>query len=223
MGNVMQKISRAGLVLLLVGGLLLGVSVQDTVISFKEARSFEDVIENGAVPGDHVAGDVVFLMDAFANEQTWTENTKTHSVTPKKTSAQYYVLPGGEGWLGLRVSSQNISAADKLVEQTYDYLVGGSVPTAELTTDARVVPMDKELAELFREELKEYYGYTDQDIEAMGGILMVEPRAFGTIRAFCGVGVAALLTGALMLVLRWRKVDAQLRRAREEAPGPDLD
>lgn len=223
MGNVMQKISRAGLVLVLIGGLLLGVSLGDTITSFKEAKSFEDVLENGVAPGDHVSGEVLFLMDAFANEQTWTENTKTGSTTPKKTSAQYYVLPCGEGWVGLRVSSQDISTANKLVDQTYDYLMGGDVPTAELTMDARVAVMEKDLAELFREDLKEYYGYTDDDIAAMGTILMVEGRAFGTVRAFCGAGAAALLIGLAMLVLHWQKVSARIRLAQEMAPGPDLD
>ena len=223
MGNIMQKISRAGLVLALLGVFLLGVSLGDTITSFKTPRSFEDVLENGAAPGDHVSGQVLFLMDAFANEQTWTENRQTHSTTPKKTSAQYYVLPGGEDWLGLRVSSQNISAADKLVEQTYAYLTDGSMPTAELTTDARVAVMEEELAGMFREELKEYYGYTDQDIADLGPLLMVEPRAFTTIRVFCAVGAGLCLTGVLMLVMHWRKVSAQIRRAREEMSGPDLD
>ena len=223
MGNVMQKLSRAGLVLMLIGVGLLVVSLGDTITSFKEAKSFEEILENGAAPGDHVSGQVLFLMDAFANEQTWTENTKTGSTTPKKTSAQYYVLPCGEDWVGLRVGSQSISTANKLVDETYDSLMGGDAPTAELSMDARVAVMEKDLAELFRDDLKEYYGYTDDDIAAMGTILMVEGRAFGTIRAFCGAGAAALLIGLAMLVLHWRKVSEQIRAAQAAAPGPDLD
>jgi len=222
MRQLMQKISRAGLVLVLAGGLLLGVSLGDTVISFKPPRSFEDVLENGAAPGDHVAGRVPYLLDTFATMQTWSENTKTHSTTPKKTSSRYYVLPGGDGYLGLTVHSRFFSQADELVDQTYGYLVGGGAPTAELTTDARVVAMDEELAEMFRETLREYYDFTDQDIEDMGVILMVEPRAFGTIRAFCGVGAAVLLLGASVMILHWRKVSARLRRAQEAASGPEF-
>lgn len=222
MGNIVRKISRAGLVLLLIGGVLLGASLGDAITSFKEAKSFDDVLENGAAAGDHVAGQVPFLLDSFATMQTYSENTKTGAVTPKKTTFQYYVLPAGEGYMGLQVGSQSISSANKLVDQTYDYLMGGDVPTAELTTDASVKVMDKELEEMFRETMEEY-GYTEQEIEDMGPILMVMPRAYTTIRVFCAVGGVLFLIGAVMLVLRWRKVSAQIRKAQEEAPGPELD
>lgn len=221
--NFMKKISRAGLILFILGVACLWISLGDTITSFKQAKDFEDLLDAGAVPGDHVSGDVIFLLDPFASKQTWTENSKTGSTTPKKTSSQYYVVPGGEGYMGLTVNSKDFSAADKLVDQTYDYLSGGDVPAQELTIDARVVVMDEELAEMFRDEMKEYYGYTDQELDDMGPILMVEPRAFATIRAFCGVGAALLIVGVVVLVLRWRKVSAQERKAKEEAPGPDLD
>lgn len=218
-----RKISRAGLVLVILGAACLWVSLGDTIISFKQAKDFEDVLDGDVAAGDHVAGQVLFLLDPFASMQTWTENSKTGSTTPKKTSSQYYVLPGGQGYVGLTVNSKDFSIADKLVDQTYDFLDTGDMPTAELTIDARVVVMDEELAGMFRSDMKEYYGYTDQELEEMGPILMVEPRAFTTVRIFCGVGAALVLAGVLVLALHWRKVSAQERRAKEEAPGPDLD
>lgn len=224
MGNLMAKISRAGLILILIGGLMLWPSLQDTITSFQAPKSFEDVLEEGAVPGEHVSGRVPYLLDTFASMETWTENSRTHATTSKRTSFRYYVLPGGEGYLGLSVASHSFSSANSLVEQTYACLLeNGEEPTAELIVDARVVEMEEELAQLFREDLQDYYGYTDQDLEAMGTPLLVEPRAFGTIRAFCGVGIALILAGVAALVIRWVRVSAQLRRAREEAPGPDLD
>lgn len=224
MGNLMAKISRVGLILILIGGLMLWPSLQDTITSFQAPKSFEDVLEEGAVPGEHVSGRVPYLLDTFASMETWTENSRTHATTSKRTSFRYYVLPGGEGYLGLSVASHSFSSANSLVEQTYACLLeDGGEPTAELIVDARVVEMEEELAQLFREDLQDYYGYTDQDLEAMGAPLLVEPRAFGTIRAFCGVGIALILAGAAALVIRWVRVSAQLRRAREEAPGPDLD
>ncbi len=224
MGNLMAKISRVGLILILIGGLMLWPSLQDTITSFQAPKSFEDVLEEGAVPGEHVSGRVPYLLDTFASMETWTENSRTHATTSKRTSFRYYVLPGGEGYLGLSVASHSFSSANSLVEQTYACLLeDGGEPTAELIVDARVVEMEEELAQLFREDLQDYYGYTDQDLEAMGAPLLVEPRAFGTIRAFCGVGIVLILAGAAALVIRWVRVSAQLRRAREEAPGPDLD
>ena len=224
MGNVMRKVSRAGLVMVILGVFLLGISLGDTVTSFKAPKSFEDILETGVEPGDHVSGEVIFLLDTFASMQTWTENTSTHSTTPKKTSAQYYVLPAGEGYAGLTVHSQDFGEANKLVEQTYACILeNGEAPTAELSLDARVTVMEDDLAAMFREDLRDYYGFTEQDISALGTPLMVEPRAFTTIRIFCAVGAGVCLAGVLMLVMHWRKVSAQIRRAREEMPGPDLD
>lgn len=222
MSKFFQKISRAGLVLALIGGVLLGVSVGDTVTSFKPARSFEDVLESGAAPGDHVAGQVPFLLDSFASMQTWTENSQTHSTTPKKTSSRYYVLPGGEGFLGLTVHAKSFDQSEALVDQTYDYLAGGDIPASQLTLDARVAAMDEELAEMFRDEMREYYDYTDQELEAMGTILMVEPRDFTAVRIFCGVGAVSLLLGAALLVLRWKKESARLSQAQEPVSGPEI-
>lgn len=224
MSHFLEKISRAGLIMALIGAVLLGVSVGDTITSFKEPKSFEEVLENGALPGDHVAGRVPYLLDIFADMQTWTENTKTGAVSGKKTTFRYYVLPAGEGYFGLSVSSKSFDAASKLVDQTYSYLLeGGAAPTVELTADARVAVMDKELVELFRQDLREYYGYTDEDIEALGTPLMVEPRAFDAVRICCGVGAAALLIGVVVLVLRWRKVSRRDREIAEAAKGPELD
>ncbi len=217
-----QKISRAGLVLALIGGVLLGVSLGDTVISFKPARSFDDVLESGAAPGDRVAGQVPFLLDSFASMQTWTENSKTNSTTPKKTSSRYYVLPGGEGFLGLTVHSKSFDQSEALVDQTYGYLAGGDMPTAQLTLDARVVAMDEELAEMFRDEMREYYDYTDQELEAMGPILMVEPRDFTAVRSFCAAGAVFLLLGVVILARRWKKEGARLSQAQKPASGPEI-
>lgn len=222
MGRFLNKLSGVGLLLTLVGALLLGVSLRDTVISLKAAKSFDDVLAGDVASGDHVSGRVPYLLDSFATMQTWTEDRANNSRTPKKTSSRYYVLPGGNGYLGLTVHSSAFSPANKLADQTYGYLSGGAAPTAELELDTRVIPMKEELAEMFRQELRDSYGFSDADIDAMGPLLMAEPRAFGTIRIFCGVGAAAFLLGAVLLIRHWRKVGARYRRTRaaREAQQP---
>ena len=221
--NFLKKISYVGLVLIVFGVAALWISLGDTIISFKQAKDFEDVLDGDVAAGDHVSGEVIFLLDPFASKQTWTENSKTGSVTPKKTSSQYYVLPGGEGYMGLTVHSKDFSVANKLVDQTYDYLNDYTMPTEELTVDARVVVMEEELAEMFREEMKEYYGYTNQDLDDMGPILMIEPLNFTAVRIVSGVGAALIAVGMIVIILHWRKMSAEIRKEKEEAPGPDLD
>ena len=215
MGRLFNKLSGAGMILVLTGALLLAFSLRDTVISFKTAKSFDDVLAGDAASGDHVAGRVPYLLDSFASMQTWTEDRSNNSRTPKKTSSRYYVLPGGRGYLGLTVHSSNFSPAKKLVDQTYGFLSGGAAPTANLELDTRVVEMDEELAEMFRQTLREEYGLSDAEIDAMGPFLMAEPRAFGTIRVFCGAGGALFLVGAVLMVRYWRKASAKSRQLRE--------
>ena len=41
LGRLFNKISGAGLILLLIGTVLLGFSLRDTMISFKTAKSFD--------------------------------------------------------------------------------------------------------------------------------------------------------------------------------------
>ena len=214
-----RKISRGGLILAAIGIFLLVVSVPDVLISFKEAKSFEDAMMGDVeiAAGDHMEGQVPMLLDYFAEEQTRTENKSTNSVTPWKTSRRYYVMPCGDRLVGLSVGSSSISVANDLVDQTYGAFSGGAAPTAELIMDCRVTEMDEELAEMFREELRDYYEFTDQEIEDMGPMLLVEGRAFTTIRIFCGAGAGFTVLGLLLLVLRWRKVSAVERQQRQEA------
>ena len=207
LGRLFNKISGAGLMLALIGTLLLAFSLRDTVISFKTAKSFDDVLSGDVAAGDHVAGRVPYLLDSFASMQTWTEDRSNNSRTPKKTSSRYYVLPSGQGCL----------------DQTYGYFAGGAAPTANLELDTRVVEMEQELAEMFRQTLREDYGLSDADIEAIGPLLMIEPRAFGTIRVFCGVGGALFLLGAVLLIRYWHKSSVKsrkLRAAREAQAAP---
>lgn len=213
-----QKISRGGLILAAIGIFLLVVSVPDVLVSFKAAKSFEDAMMGNVevAAGDHMEGQVPMLLDYFAVEQTRTENKSNNSVTPWKTSRRYYVMPCGDRLVGLAVGSSSISAANDLVDQTYGAFSGGAAPTAELIMDCRVTEMDEELAEMFRDELRDYYEFTDQDIEDMGALLMVEGRAFTTIRVFCGVGAGFTALGLLLLALRWRKFSA-VERQRQEA------
>lgn len=219
--SVLGKISRAGVLLSLIGVVLLVFSLGDTITSFKPAKSFDDVLEEGVKAGDHVSGEVPYLLDAFANLQTWTENRSNNSRTPAKTSAYYYVLPAGDWYVGLHIGSANIPTANDLVDETYGYLNGGAEPTTSLELDARVVAMEEELVDLFYDEMRDYYGFTDQDIEDMGAPLMVEPRAFTVVRVFCGVGLGFLLVGIILLVRRWKKISAVYRQA-QASYDPEL-
>ena len=143
MGKFFLKLSRTGLLMMLFGAVFVAFAFQDTITSLKAPKSFDDVMEEGAAAGDHVSGRIPYLLDAFASMETWTEDRSNNSRTPKKTSARYYVLPAGDDFIGLKVSSDNFSKASDLVDQTYGFFSGAGEPTVELVMDARVAVMEE--------------------------------------------------------------------------------
>ena len=204
MSGLLRKISRPGIVFLLLGILFLRECTMDTITSFKSSKNFEDVLNGDVTAGDRVEGPVLFLLDAFATEQTWTENRSNNSVTPKKNSHYYYVIPYGDAYMGLTVGTALASEAKELADQTYGYLAGGAIPSAELVMDTRIVKMTGEIKDMFEEELKDYYGFTDSEISQMT-LLMAEPRSFTAVRIGCGIGAGLLLLGIFLLIRRFRK------------------
>lgn len=207
MSAFLQRLSRTGILLMLAGIMMLASTTKDLFISFKSPVSFEDVVLDGGLRnGDHVKGSVPFLLDAFAIEETWKEDQSNNSRTPKKTSRYYYVMPCGDNLVGLTINASDAATSDQLVEETYAYLTDeGGEPTTELTLDARAVEMDEELSALFREELEDYYDYTEQELSAMRPFLMIEPRSFTAVRIGAVLGAALIAIGVLVSVRRWRR------------------
>lgn len=69
------------------------------MISFKTAKSCEDVLAGDVSAGDHAAGRVLYLLDSFTSMQTWTENRTNNSRTPKKPPPDTTSCPaGGAAW-----------------------------------------------------------------------------------------------------------------------------
>ena len=59
--KLFRSIGRDTLMLLVLGGMLIYLSAEDFVVSFKPAVSFQDMLEGTKVKeGSHVAGDVVY-------------------------------------------------------------------------------------------------------------------------------------------------------------------
>ena len=197
-----RRISRVGLMLILFGSIMLVQSAPDFIISFHTPRSFDEALEEGISAGDRVQGQVPLLLDSFAYEQTWTENGGSR--TAKKTSKYYYVFPAGDSFAGLTINVSNSAEADKLVEQTYDYLSGGSEPSAVVEIDARVSKMEEDLIPMFEQEMNDYYDFTSRELESMKPYLMIEPRSFTAVRVLCIGGAVLILAGVLVFVRRWR-------------------
>ncbi len=217
--RIIRTFNRGKLLLIIAAIILLYQTTGDFIVSLKPARNFEDVMAGEVSAGEHIKGEIPFLLDYFATEKSWTKNSKG-SATPKKTSAYYYIVPGNnDTYLGVRMRSKDYEDAEKLVEETYDYLLGdGNLPSGLMAYEGIVVKMEKEysgLGSAFKEELSAY-GYLEEEIEEMGEPLLIVRREFSAVRGMFGAGMALLL-----FVVLWIGVD--LRKANQWAKTKDTD
>ena len=164
--------------------------------------------------GERICGDVLYALDYFATEQTWTEYD-SGGRSPKKTSAYYYIVPAGEGYAAIRISAANASGMAQLSNETYDYLMGNGSPTASVPFDGRIKSLEKEepdLVSYYRDALEEF-GYSGSDIDAMGQPMLLIPRAYGVIRAFCAVGAALVLLDVFLIARAFRPARTKKQKA----------
>ena len=184
---------------------LLFVSLGDTLASFGTPKDFGDLIDGNVKVGDRVCGEIYYALDYFATEQTWTERSDG-SRTAKKTSAYYYIIPAGDDFAAIEISAAKAKAMEKLTDETWEYLMGGSDTSTLVEFDGRVKLLEKEEPELveYYEEAMVEFGYTEAELEDMGPVMLLIPRAFNTIRAFCAVGAAFLVIAIFLAAKTYR-------------------
>ena len=108
-------------ILLGMGGIMLFQSAGDFVISFKPAVSFEDMLDGKEVKaGTHVAGDVIYVIDYFASESTYTQRSDG-SRSGDKANGRYYLLPTADGYIGLKSRQVDVSEMEKIAEHNVFY------------------------------------------------------------------------------------------------------
>ena len=181
---------------------LLFVSLGDTLASLGQPKDFGDLLDGTVSVGDRVCGEIYYALDYFATEESYTKHSDG-SRTAAKTSAYYYIIPAGEGFATIRIHSSKGKAMAKLADETWDYLMGGGDTSTVVEFDGRAKLLEKEEPDLvaYYEAAMEDFGYTRDDLDAMGPVLLLIPRAYNTIRAFCAVG-AVFLVAAIFLAVR---------------------
>lgn len=223
--TLLKSFSVASLIFLFVGIVLLVSTVKSTHLFqlLKPSHDFDYVLENGIKEGDHIKGEIYYSYGYFAKEETYTQ--KGNSRTPSKLSGYYYIIPAGDyGMAALYVRKSDASVMEKVTDETYAYIDGGSAPTSSLKVDAVAVKMEKKSASLlkmFREEIEEF-GYTDADMEAFlactdGTYLLLEGPADATVAyAFGGVSLLCFALAVFFFVRGYKKRKAwEAKRAEE--------
>lgn len=166
------------IMLLLVGGIMLYSSVPKLIVSFKPAMSFEDMLDGAEVKeGSHVAGDVVFALDYFASQSTYTRYSDG-SRSGDRASGNYYLIPTYDGFIGLKCRQADVADFDKLSGETFDYLETGIEPTTKIFIQGNVKTMESKLPKFFQEYLEDM-GYTEDEIADMGEPLVLSESIKG--------------------------------------------
>lgn len=185
---------------LVAGGILLYTSVPNLVVSFKPAISFEDMLDGAEVKaGSHVAGDVVFALDYFASQSTYTRYSDG-SRSGDRASGNYYLIPTYDGFIGLKCRQADVAAFDMLTDETFDFLETGIEPTTKIFIEGSVKTMESKLAKYFQEYLEDM-GYTEGEIADMGEPLVSEYVNFNAVRIMSVIGVVLVALGIFL----WRR------------------
>jgi len=196
------------LVFIIFGGMMFWMSVPDTVISFKPAVSFEEILDGEEVKaGDHVAGNVPYALGYFASKSTYTRY-QDGSRSGDRKAGNYYMIPTAEGYIGLKTPQSDVAAMDDLSDETFEYLTSGTEPTTEVYMEGSVEVMKDNLAGYFKEYLEEM-GYTKEEIEEMGEPLMIEYVNYTASRVMTALSVVVIL---LMVFLTWREYKKEMAR-----------
>ena len=185
--------------LLVIGGIMLLSYGKNFLMAVKPAVDMDYILDNGAKKGMHVSGEITFIYDCFAEM----ENTNSNKIT-----SYYYAIPAGDGMVVLRVFPDKHDAAEKLLEETIDYLGTGIPPASVIPIEGHVVKAEGRLPYLLSQYMLEI-GYTEEEIEAMGDPLMIQDTAASleAARIYAPVGMILFALGILASVfVIFRKV-----------------
>lgn len=214
---------RDVLLLLMFGVIMIYLNGYDAVVSLKPAISFEDMLDGTEVKaGSHVAGNVAYALDYFASESTYTRYRDGSRSTDRK-SGNYYLIPTSTGFIGLKSRQVDVSALNKLSDETFEFLTSGTVPTTEIYMQGTVKVMEDELAKYYCEYLEDM-GYTESEIEEMGQPLVIQYISFGAVRVMFLSGIVLILLAFLIMWRRYKRalIGSGLKKAEDLPKYPEM-
>ena len=218
--RLFRCMGRGTWMLIGVGATLLYLTAADFVISIKPAVSFEDMLDGKEVKvGSRVAGEVVFAMDYFASESTYTRY-EDGSRSGSRKSGNYYLIPTAEGYIALKSRQADVSALDALSEETFEYMNNGPEPSTVIHMQGKVERMEGTLAGYYEEYLEEL-GYSEAEIDAFGEPRVIRYLNFIAVQSMFAAALLILFLDIFFLQRRYRRAgeDRGFKRA-EDLPDP---
>ena len=218
--RLFRCMGRGTWMLIGVGATLLYLTAADFVISIKPAVSFEDMLDGKEVKvGSRVAAELVFAMDYFASESTYTRY-EDGSRSGSRKSGNYYLIPTAEGYIALKSRQADVSALDALSEETFEYMNNGPEPSTVIHMQGKVERMEGTLAGYYEEYLEEL-GYSEAEIDAFGEPLVIRYLNFIAVQSMFAAALLILFLDIFFLQRRYRRAgeDRGFKRA-EDLPDP---
>lgn len=208
--------------LIVVGILGMLISIDKFAIVVKPAIDFDGLLNQYAVPGDHVAGRVLYSYGCFAESSVI--SAEYGRKTGETKTGYYYAVPACGGVMILEVPLRYRNAMDALTEQTFEYLYGGSEPQAEAWVDGYVKKNDSESLRRMLEEYLVQLGYSEQEIAGMGEIYIIKQEDMLTelrnIFVCCSI---ALAVGVVLLLVRKKERIAAFRGKNKGNLSPEKE
>lgn len=229
-GRIFRSVSRASLILIMFGCILLGVMVKDGTFPqiLFPSKDYDYVLDNGLQKGQHFKGEIYYCLGGFASMETYTqyENYRTAG----KTSGYYYMIPVGEGGMAaVYVRDADKSLMDRLTDETEEYLMGGEAPQTGVQFNGVAVTMRRNLSGLesaFKSELTDI-GYTQSEIDEMIAsytdgeyLVLYGPADVSIVYVMMAIGLVLILIGILLFVRRYRQEAAYDRAAKAGMTKP---
>ena len=199
MKHIFKSLNMAVILLFVFGGMLVWNSVPEVIIALKPAVSFDDMLdeETELKAGMHVSGQVPYVLDSFAEESTYTRNSDG-SRTGSKASGKYYMVPTASSFIAMKSHQTDVKTLDKLVDETWDYMMGGAEPTTEFSMEGHIEVLDDAQLIRYYNEYLEELGYSESEIADLGTPLLVRPMSFTSCWVLLGIGILLLAIGILL-------------------------
>lgn len=194
-------------VLLIMGIDMMFDSIRDSSAMSKGITDFNEMTESDFEVGRFVQGDVVELLGQFAYEYEESRYSSSEKVTKR-----YYLMPlyatydyDNPKYVAVCISNtQMAKAADKIVEETWDYYDYGTEPDkwTELYITGKVSKIDKDIEDLLYEWLLEgEEGSTRAEMESYVCPYVITYYQLSAASGMTGIGAVMFIIGTLGLAV----------------------
>lgn len=187
------------IILCVFGGIMLFQSIPEDIVSLKPSISFEDMLdgETEIKAGAHVSGNVLYVFDVFASEETYTQYNDG-SRSGSKASGAYYLVPTADAFIAIKGRQADVETLDNLIDETWNYMLTGEEPSVKFSMAGKAEVLEPQLAGYFRDYLRDQLELSDDVIDSLGEPLVIRTVNFTACWIMTAIGLVLVLLGILL-------------------------